>query len=32
MWLLIWEENMLRVIEKRVLKRIFGPIRDEVIR
>jgi hypothetical protein len=30
-WSLIWtEESMLRVFEKRVLRRIFGPKRDEV--
>jgi hypothetical protein len=29
---MLWEENRLRVFEKRVLRRIFGPKRDEVIR
>jgi len=26
----LWEERRLRVFEKRVLRRIFGPERDEV--
>jgi hypothetical protein len=26
----IWEEHKLRVVENRVLRRIFGPKRDEV--
>jgi hypothetical protein len=25
-----WEEHRLRVLENRVLRRIFGPLRDEV--
>jgi hypothetical protein len=29
-WSLIWEENRRRVFENRVLRRIFGPKRDEV--
>ena len=28
--LVIWEERRLRVFENRVLRRIFGPKRDEV--
>jgi hypothetical protein len=28
--LALWEEHRLRVIENRVLRRIFGPKRDEV--
>ena len=33
MWsLTLWEELKLRVFENRVLRRIFGPRRDEVIR
>jgi hypothetical protein len=28
--LTLWEESRLRAIESRVLKRIFGPKRDEV--
>jgi hypothetical protein len=27
----LWEERRLRVVENRVLRRIFGPKRDEVI-
>jgi len=26
----VWEERRLRVFEKRVLRRIFGPMTDEV--
>jgi hypothetical protein len=29
-WSLIWKENRLRVLKNRVLRRIFGPKRDEV--
>jgi hypothetical protein len=29
--LTLWEEHKLRVSEKRVLRRIFGPKRDEVM-
>jgi hypothetical protein len=28
----MWEEHSLRVFENRVLRRIFGPNRDEVMR
>ena len=28
--MLMWEEHRLRVFENRVLRRIFGPKRDEV--
>jgi hypothetical protein len=30
--LTLWEEHRLRVFENRVLRRIFGPKRDEVVR
>jgi hypothetical protein len=29
--LTLWEEHRLRVFENRVLRRIFGPKRDEVM-
>jgi len=28
--LILWEENKLRVFENRVLRKLFGPKRDEV--
>jgi hypothetical protein len=28
---MLWEEHRLRAFEKRVLRRIFGPKRDEVM-
>jgi len=29
-WIILWDERKLRVFENGVLRRIFGPRRDEV--